>query len=145
MEKQWRSALQSEIDQVKATNLELSKDSEQLAVLKTEHEALQQRVGDLQEVCSQCADLSEIIQDFLENCLTVPDFDVSWGKGRVEASNLTILKLQIVQILNNLTIYLLCNLVFCFWYFGELSSKNLHLEKCPDTLQKLKVLAFSFV
>ena len=50
MEKQWRTTLQSELEQVNATNVVLAKDSEQLAVLKTEHETLQHRVGDLQEV-----------------------------------------------------------------------------------------------
>ena len=50
MEKQWRTTLQNELEQVTATNVELAKDSEQLAVLKTEHETLQHRDGDLQEV-----------------------------------------------------------------------------------------------
>ena len=50
MEKQWRTTLQGELEQVTATNTELAKDSEQLSVLKTEHETLQHRVGDLQEV-----------------------------------------------------------------------------------------------
>ncbi|KAI6646979.1 RUN and FYVE domain-containing protein 2-like [Oopsacas minuta] len=53
MERQWRTALQSELEQVNTANLELTKESEQLAALKIEHEGLQIRVGDLQEACAE--------------------------------------------------------------------------------------------